>query len=86
MEVYSKRVWLNKDDSPATGSVVAYHGPMMWSKDQEEVTAFLEVASCHEKARLHWLPSDTIEDFIAKMELLGDTIDGFVAHLRALGG
>ena len=82
MEVYSKRVWLNKNDSPSTGSVAAYHGPMMWGKDQKEEAAFIEVASCHEKARLHMSPQDSMPEFIAKMELLRDTIDDFVRHLK----
>jgi hypothetical protein len=79
---YSKRVWLNKGDSPSTGSVVAYHGPMKWSKGQEEMAAFLEVADCHDKVRLHCTPSDTMGEFVQKMELLRDTIDQFINHLK----
>lgn len=55
MSIYSKRVWLNKNDSPSTGSVVAYHGPTGWRKEKEE-TAFLEISDCSVKCRLHVSP------------------------------
>lgn len=35
MKVYSKRVWLNKNDSSSTGSVVAYYGPRSYSGESQ---------------------------------------------------
>ena len=85
MEAYSKRVWLNKNDSPSTGSVVAYHGPKRFNGDEEPVLiAFLEVSDCHSKARLHVSPDDTMFEFIEKMELLRATITDFVLYLKDL--
>jgi len=80
---YAKRAWLNKNDSPSTGSVVAYHGPRRFNGDEKPVTtAFLEVADCHSKVRLHLSPDDTMQEFIQKMELLWDEIGRFIHHLK----
>jgi hypothetical protein len=81
MEIYSKRVWLNKNDSPSTGSVVAFHGPTVYHK-KEEIVLFLEVADCHNKARLHCAPTDTVIEFIDKMKLLRDSVNDFIIHLE----
>lgn len=78
---YSKRVWLNDENNPSTGSVVAYHGDVIFVDGKCE-TAFLEIADCHTKCRLHLSAGDTPDDFIKKMELLRDTIDNFVKHLH----
>lgn len=84
METYSKRVWLNKNDSPSTGSVVAYRGPRRFNGDEEPVkVAFLEVSDCHSKARLHVSPDDTMQEFVEKMELLRDTVSDFIDYLKS---
>ena len=82
--MYSKRVWLNKDNSPSTGSVVAYQGPIAYGHDEKEEAIFLEIASCHDKIRLHHTTIDTMQDFIEKMELLRNTIDNFITHLKTI--
>lgn len=78
---YSKRMWLNREDSPSTGSVAAYRGSMPVGSGTRR-TAFLEVADCHGKVRLHVTPMDTMNDFISKMEALRDFIDQFVTFLK----
>lgn len=75
---YNKRVWLNKDDSPSTGSVVAFDDKM---KDGTQCT-FLSVSDCNNSIRLHTTPDDTIEDFIDKMKLLKSEIGLFIDYLE----
>ena len=65
MDVYCERIWLNKDNSPSTGSFVAFDGPSPW-KENEELT-FIEVGDCHEKIRLHIAPMENRADFINKL-------------------
>ena len=79
--MYSKRQWLNKDESPSTGSVVAYRGEMVFENGRHK-TAFLEISDCSKKVRLHVSPMDKMDDFIIKMEKLRDFIDDFVVYLK----
>lgn len=83
MHSYSKRQWLNPDGHPSTGSVVAYHGEAPWrkGKKRDEMT-ILEISDCHNKVRLHRAETDTLEDFVGKMEKLRNAIDEFIDHLR----
>jgi hypothetical protein len=79
--MYNKRLWLNKDNSPSTGNVVAFDGEVTW-KDEKIRSVFLSVSDCSVSARLHKTDDDTIEDFIDKMKLLKDEIELFINHLE----
>ncbi|MGD0331437.1 MAG: hypothetical protein ABSB40_13500 [Nitrososphaeria archaeon] len=80
---YSKRQWLNVNDHPSTGSVVAYHGSSPWLQGKKrDMLTMLEVSDCHSKVRLHRTDVDSMEDFIVKMEKLSDVVNDFIAHLR----
>jgi hypothetical protein len=80
--MYSKKVWLNPEESISTGSVVAFDGIVKaYSGDQYRAT-FLQVADCSVSARLVKSPDDTIEDFIAKMEKLQGEIGSFITYLK----
>ena len=84
MGMYSKRVWLNKDASTSTGSVVAFHGDVQWnSKTKKHKETFLEISDCNVKARLHKTYDDTDQDFINKMKLLVKTITKFTDFLES---
>lgn len=78
--MYSKRMWLNKDSSPSTGSIVAYRGPIPY-KEETPLAAFLEIADCQSKVRIHITPMDTMQEFITKMESMRDFIDKFIMYL-----
>lgn len=80
--MYSKRLWLNNEDSPQTGSVVAYRGKMMFGGDIK-MTAFLEISDCHNKSRLHVSPMDTMQDYIIKMEKLRDFVSDYIDYLKS---
>ena len=79
--MYSKRVWLNEENSPSTGSVVAFDGFVRDDKEEWRST-FLELSDCYGKARLHKASYDSTEDFIEKMKLLRNEIDSFIDYLE----
>lgn len=81
---YIDRVWLNADDSPSTGSVVAYDGPDNWASGER--SQFLEIADCHNKVRLHRSKLDTVADFAAKVRRLAEAAGRFADHLGVLEG
>lgn len=78
---YNKRAWLNGDDSPSTGSVVAFEGDIKWHNETIH-SMFLEISDCCQSVRLHKSDNDTKEDFIHKMELLNTEIAMFIEHLK----
>lgn len=81
LEMYNKRTWLNKEDSPSTGNVVAYDG--YYEHDGKKYrNLFLSVSDCYNAARLHKTEDDTVDDFILKMKTLRDNIDEFIEYLE----
>lgn len=78
---YNRRTWLNKNDSPSTGSVVAFDGITTW-RDEKIRNIFLSISDCNVSARLHKTDDDTIRDFVNKMKLLKDEIQLFITHLE----
>jgi len=77
---YNKRTWLNKDNSPSIGSIVAFDGEVKYN-DGTERTIFLAVSDCHHTIKLIKNTED-IEDFIDKMDLLKTDIEEFINHLK----
>lgn len=82
METFSKREWLNKKDSPSTGSVVAFDGMVKEEDGTEYRSTFLQVADCWSKVKLHKACYDTRKDFIDKMKKLRSVLDEFINHLE----
>lgn len=80
--MYNKRVWLNKEDSASTGSVVAFDGEVVWRNEKIRST-FLQISDCSISARLHKSDDDSLQDFIDKMKLLKNEIQSFIDHLEA---
>ena len=85
MSMYSKRVWLNKDSSASTGSVVAFHGDSSWRETdgKPEKTSFLEVSDCHCKVRLHRSYTDDMPSFVAKLRKLAAVAEEFATFLES---
>lgn len=79
--MYNKRTWLNSIKSDSTGSVVAFHGKVTY-KGETFDDAFLEIADCRNKVRLHLTTDDKKEDFIEKMKTLRKEIDLFIYDLE----
>lgn len=80
--MYNKRVWLNKDNSPSIGSVVAFDGETIWRGEKYRNT-FLSISDCAVSARLHKTEDDNLDAFIDKMKLLKNEIGLFIDHLEA---
>ena len=80
MKAYNKRTWLNKDDSPSLGSVIAFDGNVEYSEGSERTT-FLALSDCRFTIKLI-KNTEPIEDFISKMELLNTEIQLFINHLK----
>ena len=83
MKTFCKRVWLNNENSPSTGSAVAWHGKIKYKYGEFYDSIFFEVSDCTYKARLHKTPSDTIAEFTDKMRLLSKTASEFVEFLES---
>lgn len=79
--MYNKRTWLNPDNSPSLGSIVAYDGREMW-KGKMFGDCFLAISDCHVTAKLHKTEDDSFEDFLNKMKLLHEEIGQFIQHLE----
>lgn len=79
--MYSKRVWLNKEASPSTSSIIAFDDDVNYNGEIVRST-FLKISDCHSIIKLHVAEYDTIDDFITKMELLKTEIELFVEHLK----
>lgn len=80
-EQYCQKTWLNKSDSPSTGSVVAFDGEITWDGKKIRET-FLSISDCRTLVRLHKSDNDTMDDFIDKMRLLRYEITSFIDHLE----
>lgn len=78
---YSKKVWLNKSESPSMGSVVAFDGYNLW-RGKKIRNTFLAVSDCFVIATLRKTEDDTTEDFIDKMKVLKNEIELFINHLE----
>lgn len=82
MKSYSKRYWLNRNDSPSTGNVVAFDGIVKDSDGEGYRSTFLQISDCFAKVKLHKASYDSMDDFIAKMKKLKIVIDEFIEHLE----
>ena len=80
MKSYNKRTWLNKENSPSLGSVVAFDGNVEYS-DGAERTTFLAISDCSKTVKLT-RNTEPLEDYITKMELLKNDIELFIKHLK----
>lgn len=78
---YKSVTQLNPDDSPSTGSIVCYDGDIEYSDDGEQPCIFVEIADCHGKVRLHRSHTDTMEDFIGKIDAIIRQLSYFCKHL-----
>lgn len=80
---YNKRRWLNKKSSQSTGSIVCYNGTVQWDAGSaRQVHAYVEIADCHNKVRLHKMTDDSFDDFTDKITLMSNQLSKFAEHLR----
>lgn len=82
MTTYCKKEFLTKENEPSTSTVVSFSGLIQWGKnDKPEPLSFLEISSCHEKARLHRTYEMTPGDWILQVEKLRDHINDYLDFL-----
>lgn len=78
---YSKRVWLNPNNSPSTGNIIAFDG-IETIDGKPYISQFFKISDCYHIANIHKAEYDTKEDFLNKMILMRDEINLFIEHLK----
>lgn len=79
---YNTRVWLNKNSSRNTGSIVCYDGITEFSDGMNE-DSFVEIADCHNKVRIHKDLNGTNDEWLNKLRLLRDNLNNFILFLES---
>ena len=85
--MYSKRKWLNKDDSSSTGSIVCFSGLANWSEKGKKRTLirFVEFGDCLGKVRIHQSKHESLEEYRLKISKLKTEIDNYLKYLVTEG-
>ena len=83
MKTYCNRQWLNGEDSPSTGSLVAFDGFVKDSDGENYRSTFLQIGDCFGKVKLHKASYDSMRDFIEKMKTMKIVLDEFINHLES---
>ena len=78
--MYNKRTWLNKENSPSLGSVIAFDGNVEYSEGSER-TIFLALSDCSFTIKIQ-KNTESVADYIYKLELLKTEIELFIKHLK----
>ena len=80
---YCKKEFLTDSPEPSTSTVVSFYGDIKWSKDESGGNvSFLEISSCHERARLHRTHEMTEQDWIDQVKRLRDHINEYLEFLE----
>lgn len=83
MATYCKKEFLTDAPEPSTSSIVSYSGLIQWGKnDKPEPLSFLEISSCHERARLHRTYEMTAQEWINQVRRLRNHVDEYLAFLE----
>jgi hypothetical protein len=82
---YNKRIFLNNEDSHFTGSAVFCDAINIINQNKlVERHTFVEIASCHNKIRLHPDLNLPMADFVAKLRLLAEELNTFAFVLESV--
>ncbi len=83
MTTYCKKEFLTDSPEPSTSSVVSYSGLVQWGKNEKpEFLSFLEISSCHERARLHRTYEMTAQEWIDQVRRLREHVDCYLKFLE----
>ena len=83
MAAYCKKEFLTDSPEPSTSSVVSYSGLVQWGNNEKpEPLNFLEISSCHERARLHRTYEMTAQEWIDQVRRLREHIDCYLEFLE----
>lgn len=79
---YSHKVWLNKNSSPSTGSLVCYYGLTPHASREEKVrTLFIEFGDCQRKIRIYYPLVKKKDKWIVKENVFRDLVK-MIKHLE----
>jgi len=81
MKSYNKRTWLNSKKSSSTSSIVSFDGDVDYGDNIYRDT-FVKISDCKYSIKLHKKDSESIQEFIHKLELLKTEIEQFINHLK----
>lgn len=82
-DTWCKKEFLTDSPEPSTSTVVSFCGDIKWDKDSEGGNvSFLEISSCHERARLHRTFEMSEQDWTLQVRRLRDHIDEYLAFLE----
>lgn len=82
-KTYCKKEFLTDSPEPSSSSVVSFYGEIKWGKDTEGGNvSFLEISSCHEKARLHKTFEMSDEDWLNQVRKLRNHINEYINFLE----
>ena len=80
---YHDREWLTDMGDSSTPTVVSFAGNTTWREDKEPFDNYmLEIASCHEKVRLHMTAEQSKKDWIKQMKTLHNHIGRYINFLN----
>lgn len=83
-ETYCNKEFLTDAPEPGTSTVVSFHGNVIWHTGSgPEQLSFLEISSCHERARLHRTYDMTEQQWIEQVRRLRDHINKYLDFLEA---
>ena len=81
---YCKKEFLTDSPDPGTSTVASFCGDIKWRPcDEPEHLEFLEISSCHERARLHRTYDMTRGEWIAQVKRLRAHLDEYINFLEA---
>lgn len=81
---YCKKEFLTDSPEPSTSTVISFYGDIKWNKDDVGCNlSFLEISSCHERARLHRTYEMTEEEWILQVLKLRDHINEYLFFLES---
>lgn len=81
---YCKKEFLTDSSDPGTSTVVSFYGDVTWHKESgPEQLSFLEISSCHERARLHRTHEMTEQQWIDQVRRLKKHIEEYLRFLEA---
>ena len=81
---WCKKEFLTPENEPSTSTVVSWAGEVKWSssQDSKEDLYFIEVANCHEKARLHKTYEMTVDEWKRQVKKLRDHLNEYLQFLE----
>jgi len=83
--IYCKKEFLTDSPEPSTSTVVSFYGTTKWKRgDESEDLAFVEISSCHERARLHRTYSMSDEDWLDQVCRLRDHLNEYIVFLEQI--